>query len=212
VQNAATGLVAAYSFDAGSGTTVADASGRGNAGIVSGATWTTAGRNNGGLSFDGVNDLVTVADAASLDLAGAMTLSAWVRPSALGSSWRTVLVKEQPGNLVYALYANAENGRPSGHVFAGSDQFAVGSAPLALNAWSHLAATWDGSLLRLYVNGTQVGSRSLTGTMPASSGALRIGGNTVWPEWFAGVLDDVRVYDRALSAAEIQADLASPVG
>ncbi|HEX2506226.1 MAG TPA: PQQ-dependent sugar dehydrogenase, partial [Gaiellaceae bacterium] len=70
------GLVAAYSFDAGSGSTAADATGRGHTGTVSGAVWSTAGRFGGALSFDGVDDWVTVADAGDLDLTSALTLSA----------------------------------------------------------------------------------------------------------------------------------------
>jgi hypothetical protein len=97
------GLVAAYSFDAGSGTTVADVSGTGNTGTISGATWTTAGRYGGALSFDGVNDMVSVAGSPSLQLTTAMTVEAWVRPTGLGPDWRTAVVKERPGFLDYAL-------------------------------------------------------------------------------------------------------------
>ena len=64
------------------------------------------GRFGSALTFDGVNDLVTVADSASLDLTNRATLEAWVNPTALGAAWRTALLKEQPGQLVYALYAN----------------------------------------------------------------------------------------------------------
>src|SRR5215210_615779 len=73
------GLVAAYSFDAGSGSTVADVSGQGNTGSISGATWTTTAKTGSALSFDGVNDLVSIADSAALDLTIGMTLEAWVR-------------------------------------------------------------------------------------------------------------------------------------
>ena len=66
---------------------------------------TPSGRFGVALTFDGVNDLVTVADSASLDLTNRATLEAWVNPAALGD-WRTILLKEQPGHLVYALYAN----------------------------------------------------------------------------------------------------------
>jgi hypothetical protein len=69
----ASGPVAAYSFDAGSGTTLSDVSGNANTGTISGPIW-TSGRNGGALNFDGVNDWVTVADSASLDLTNAMTL------------------------------------------------------------------------------------------------------------------------------------------
>ena len=97
--------VAEYSFDAGSGTTLRDASGNGNNGSISGATWSPSGKFGGSLSFDGVNDMVTVADAASLDLTQKMTLEAWVKPTSAGSDWRTVILKERLGDLVYALYA-----------------------------------------------------------------------------------------------------------
>jgi glucose/arabinose dehydrogenase len=202
----AAGLVGAYSFNEGTGTTLTDRSGTGNNGTISGATWSAAGRNGGALSFDGVNDQVTVADASSLDVPR-MTLGAWVFPTALGGLWRTVLLKEQPGQLAYALYANTDTSRPSGHVYVGGDRDVRGTAALPTNAWTHLAATYDGSTLRLYVNGVQASSLSLVGSILTSSGALRLGGNTVWGEWFAGRLDDVRIYNRALSAAEVQADM-----
>jgi hypothetical protein len=70
--------------------------------------------------------------------------------------------------------------------------------------WTHLAATYDGRILRVYVNGTQVGSITTSGgNLGTSTGALRIGGNTIWGEFFNGTIDDVRIYNRALSAAEI---------
>lgn len=205
--------VAAYGFNEASGTTVTDASGNGNTGTISGATRTTAGRFGSALSFDGVNDWVTVADAQTLDVTR-MTLEAWVYPTAL-SNWRTVLIKEQPGNLVYALYANTGSpgtaNRPSGHVFSGADFDTRGTAQLALNTWTHLAATWDGVTLRLYVNGIQVSTLAIGGSMPNSSAPLHFGGNAIWGEWFGGRLDEIRIYSRALSASEIQADMSQAV-
>ena len=87
-----------------------------------------------------------------------------------------------------------------------------GRRRLPLNAWSHLAATFDGSTVRLFVNGVQAGSLPFSGSMAASTGPLRLGGNGVWGEWFAGLIDEVRVYNRALSASEIQQDMQTPVG
>ena len=84
-------------------------------------------------------------------------------------------------------------------------------ASLPLNTWSHLAVTYDGSSLRLYVNGDQVGSAAVSGSIPASSGPLRIGGNAIWGEWFAGRIDDARVYNRALTGTEIKSDMGTPV-
>ena len=121
------------------------------------------------------------------------------------------MLKEQPGQLVYALYASNDIARPSGHLFTSGDLFSNGNAALPLNTWSHLALTWDGTTLRLFVGGNQVASRTLTGTLVNSTGALRFGGNGVWPEWFAGRLDEIRVYDRALTQTELQADMLAPV-
>jgi hypothetical protein len=206
-----TGLVASYNFDAGTGTTVADLSGNANAGTITGANWATAGKNGGALSFNGTSNYVQVADSNSLDLTTGMTLEAWVNPAALGTAWRTVLFKEQSGGMIYSLYANQDTTRPVGQVNIGGEQNVVGAASLALNTWSHLAVTYDGSALRLYVNGAVVATTPATGTIPASTGVLRMGGNSVWGEWFGGLLDDVRIYSRALSAGEIATDMGRPV-
>jgi hypothetical protein len=87
----------------------------------------------------------------------------------------------------------------------------TGTAAVPQNTWTHLAATHDGATLRLYVNGVQAASQAVTGTIRTSSGALSIGGNAVWGEYFRGRLDEVRVYNRALSAAEVQTDMNTPV-
>lgn len=205
---APSGLIASYSFDEGSGQSVSDGSGRGHVGAISGATWTTAGKVGGALSFDGVNDLVTIADSAALDLTTGMTLEAWIYPTALGAGWRTVLMKEFSGELTYTLYANEDVSVPAGYVRVGTGSRRVGgSTSLPLNGWTHLASTYDGSTLRLFVNGVQVGSQAVTGPIATSTLPLRIGGNTVWGEYFSGRIDEVRVYNRALTAAEIVTDM-----
>ena len=122
--------------------------------------------------------------------------------------------KEQTNNLVYDLYGHGGGGTktPMTEVFVGG-AYREAKAPsaLALNTWTHLASTYDGTTLRLYVNGTQVATLAIAGTITTSTGALRIGGNSIWNEWFEGMIDEVRIYNRALSAGEIQADLATSV-
>jgi hypothetical protein len=186
-------------------------SGHGHPGTVTGPTWSASGRNGGALAFDGVNDFVSVADHNELDLTTGMTLEAWVNPTALGTSWRTVVFKEQATHMAYALYANTSTGRPTGQVYIGGQKDARGPAALATGAWAHLAASYDGTTLRLYVNGTQVTTLATSGSIAASTGALKLGGNGVWGEWFAGLMDDVRLYNRALTAAEIQSEMSTPV-
>ena len=205
------GLIAAYGFEEGSGSTTVDNSGRGHTGTISGAAWTSAGHSGKGLQFDGVNDSVMVADAADLDLTLGATMEAWVRPTTL-NGWRTVVLKEAVGDLAYALYSSNDTSRPAALTrLSGTTSLAAGANPIAPNSWSHLAGTYDGATLRLYVNGTQVSATGATGLISATASPLMIGGNSVWNEFFAGTIDDVRIYNRALSPAEIGADMTAAV-
>ena len=205
------GLVAAYGFDAGRVPPRRIRPGREMRARFRGRCGRGSGRFGSALSFDGVNDWVTVPDANSLDLTTGMTLEAWVRPSVSGG-WRTVVFKERPGGLVYSLYSSTDTGRPSGEVLTSTGVETRGPAALPTSTWSHLATTFDGSVLRLYVNGTLASSTTSAGSIATSTGVLRIGGNSVWGEWFAGLIDEVRVYNRALSAAEVQQDMQTAVG
>ncbi|HVQ58803.1 MAG TPA: LamG-like jellyroll fold domain-containing protein [Solirubrobacterales bacterium] len=213
VDNApATGLVLALGFDETSGATAADASPAKNNGAISGATSNAGGKFGRALSFDGVNDKVDVLDANSLDLTTGMTLEAWVKPTT-NSGWRTALMKERGANLLYALYAS--NGvAPNAENFTAAENAVNAPAvnALPLNAWTHIASTYDGTSLKLFVNGTQVGTKAATGAMPNTTGALRIGGNAPWGEYFSGLIDEVRVYNRALTATEIGTDMLTAIG
>ena len=197
------GLVSAYSFNEGTGTVLNDVSGNSNNGTISNATWSASGKYGSALSFNGSTSRVDILDSASLDLTTGLTMEAWVRPTTL-SAWRTVLMKEQTGGLVYGLYANSDTNRPSAHVILGAENDTRGTAKLAVNTWTHLAATYDGSVLRLYVNGMQVSTRTLGGSILTSTSPLRIGGNSIWGEYFAGLIDEVRIYNRALTTAKFR--------
>ncbi len=206
------GLVAAWGFDEGTGPIAGDASGKGHAGVIKQAGWTTYGRFGGALDFDGRNDWVTVEDTADLDIRNAITLEAWVKPRDL-AGWNTILLKESGSGLAYSLYANDFYPRhPAGYVnVGGNDISVVDNTGLAFNAWSHVAMTYDGAMMRLYINGEAVGHRALTGRIIATNGALRIGGNDVWGEYFDGLIDEVRIYTRALSQAEVARDMKTPI-
>ena len=207
------GLVAAYNFNEGSGATVSDRSGNGNAGSIFQAVWNTTGRTGGSLTFDGANDYVSIADSASLDLTTGMTVEAWVYQTKT-SGWNTVLLKENGGDLAYGVYSRNTANRPSAWI-RGAGQTtstsAAGTTALTRNAWRHLAATFDGTTLRFYVDGVQVGSQPFSGSIAVSTGPLKLGGNAVWGEYFGGRIDDVRIYNRALTVQQIQADMAAPV-
>jgi PKD repeat protein len=201
------GLVASYSFEETSGSQVVDASGNANNGTISGATRIAAGRFGRALKFNGKSDWVTVDHSASLNLTKGMTLEAWVYPTASTSTPATILIKEASRTASYRIYTNQSGGKPTSIINIGGGMKTLsGGSTLPLNTWSHVAATYDGSTQKLYVNGALVGSRSQSGSIDTSTGKLRIGGNSIWGYFFAGYIDEVRIYNRALSAAEIGAD------
>ncbi|MGR9108895.1 MAG: LamG-like jellyroll fold domain-containing protein, partial [Gammaproteobacteria bacterium] len=211
------GLVAAYGFDEAGGTTVFDASGQNNNGTITDAVRTANGRYGNALQFDGVTAWVTIPDSPSLDLSTGLTLEAWVYPQSQSNGARTAILKETPGGAVYTLYANYTIfttqyiNFPFSSFFNGQYRVVKGSSQLPANQWTHLASTYDGQTQKFYINGGQIDSRSETALINTSNGVLRIGGNSIWGEYFVGYIDEVRVYNRGLSDVELNSDLATPV-
>ena len=205
----ASGLVAAYSFNEGSGNTVTDLSGHGNDGMVLGATWSSDGQYGDALLFNGCGSVVTIPDSASLRLTTGMTLEAWVLPTVVSNAWRDVIYK---GNDNYYLEATSYYTKPAGGMIIGNSHVeAYGSSPLACNTWAHLAVTYDGTALRLYINGELVSCTPHTGNIKTSNNPLQIGGDNIFGQYFAGLIDEVRMYNRGLSASEIRSDMDTPL-
>ena len=202
--------MAAYGFNEGGGALLTDLSGNGNNGTITGATWTTLGKYGNALSFNGSNALVTVNNAPSLQLTSAMTLEAWVFPTTVNNTWRDAIYK---GNDNYYLMAMSNNASHpvAGAILGGAYGEAIGPNALTANTWTHLAATYDGATVRLYVNGVQVASRAQTGFIATSTNPLQIGGDSIYGQYFAGRIDETRIYNRALSPAEIQSDMNTPL-
>ncbi|MGH2797257.1 MAG: LamG-like jellyroll fold domain-containing protein, partial [Thermoleophilaceae bacterium] len=208
------GLVAAYGFDQGSGTTLVDSSGNAHNGVVVGATWSGAGRFGSALSFDGVNDRVDLAGLGTFYDDG-LTYEAWVKK---GTTKRDVAVlgtwvaKEDGGPMIwvdhlggrYYLTLNKSSSPAAGYLGSGRSP--------AVDEWQHLAATYDGAVARFYVDGVEVATKAFTGNV-GDSETWRIGAYSSTPTgFFDGLVDEVRIYDRALSAGEIQSDMGKAVG
>ncbi|CAA9493939.1 MAG: hypothetical protein AVDCRST_MAG85-1375, partial [uncultured Solirubrobacteraceae bacterium] len=194
--------VLAMSFDELQGSKVNDSSPANNDGTITGAQWRQDGRFGGALAFDG-DDRVSVPDAASLDLSTAGTMSAWVRPRTQ-ERFQGVVQKNAGSSAAYGLYATSTDKRSTFTAWSGNDGI-YGYDPLPMEAWSHIAATYDGTYWRLYLNGEYVNSQ---GARPfaITKDELHIGNTAGRDEGFDGLIDEVRVYGAALTREQIVRD------
>ncbi len=203
-------LVAAYSFDEGVGTAIGDSSQYANNGAVSSAAWSTTGKYGSALVFNGTSSLVTIPSSPSLNLNSAMTLEAWVQPTAAANVWRDVIYKADD---LYYLEGASPTGSPVVGVSTTSSHANLfGVSPLPAGTWTHLAATYDGTTLRLYVNGVQASTLAHSGNVLSGNSPLQIGGDSLYGQHFQGLIDEVRVYNVALTPTQIQADMNTPLG
>jgi alpha-L-rhamnosidase len=171
------------------------------------------------VALNGTGDCVRIAHYATLKPSNAVTLCAWVAPSAaLGADWREIYRKDD--STARHLLALGQTGSITG-AWVGlgiNGAYVEFGAPTSLDAlkdgqWHLIAATYDGSFIRLYVDGAEIGSKPQTGALSTSgTQEAYIGSNKGQNEFFPGGIDDVRVYSRALSAGEIQAMAAAGAG
>src|SRR5204863_6423143 len=126
------------------------------------------------------------ADGASLRLTTGMTLEAWVYPTGALTGWRAVIDKNVDG---YYLMASSDQGnRPAvGGAWPPGARIMVGPTGLGLNTWTHLAGTFDGAMVRLYVNGELVASQEQKAAMTATEGKMQIGSVRYEGEMYAVV-------------------------
>ena len=215
--SAATNLGAFWHLDEATGTVAADSSGNANHGAIDGAAH-VAGRFVNALRFDGVDDRVLIPRSPTLE-PDAVTTEAWVRSPSSPGAFRYIVAQGAVTCRAasYALYTGVDGGlafyvsTDDGSVFTVSP-----AAPASVwdGAWHHVAGTYDGTAVRLYVDGVQVGTGSPT-TMPIGyglpnpAGLLGSFGGTCDPQLaYGGDIDEPRVWRRALSAQEIAASFA----
>ena len=193
-----------WKFDEGSGTVVSDSSGLGNTGTAeNGMAWGSGRVGNGGV-FDGGNDDVRVANSSSLNITGTgLSIEAWVKPTAV-DSYRVLVHKDQQYSLTIS---NGQLSYADSITWSYATIGSYGSVPAGV--WSHVAVTFDGSVIRFYVNGVEVGNKARAGSLTATSNPVCLGAYGCSALQLAGTLDEVVVYARPLSASEVQAHFAA---
>ena len=142
-----------------------------------------------------------------------MTLEAWVKPFQVYNGWVPLIVKEDPAYAyAYALYACTAWGGPAYTIAAFENYYdAKAPSPLLSNSWTHLAATLGNGELKIYVDGDQKGSAFTYDAIFPSNLPLRIGGEQFTDTRYKGIIDEVRIYNRALTRAEILEDMDEPI-
>lgn len=188
------GLVAYYPFNGNAD----DESGHGNDGMVYGATLTEdkSGSPDSAYSFNGQSDYIQVADSNTLDMAGNLTIAAWVCSTA-PSNYQRIVAK---GNN-YELSMNSSDPHQWSFWVSGGPAL-YSFSNVKINTWIHLAATYDGSYMRIYINGIQNNLMAKTGPLNPDSSALVIGQGSGY--YFDGKITQINLYDRALSSEEIR--------
>jgi hypothetical protein len=207
------GLVGHWAFD-NNVVPQPDSSGQGNHGTVVAATWVKDAERGGAMSFDGDNDYVEAPDSPSLSITGDMTIAAWVNVTNY-NNYRGIVGKtgappnaQRPGPYDF-YFAQEFGGQPNfwrGNGVGGPSsqgQYLGAVAPLT-NEWEHVVATMQGTTVQHYLNGAANGSTgSISVSMVDADQPLRIGNRNDLFVDMLGRMDDVRIYNRALSADDV---------
>jgi len=201
-------LVLNLMFNENGGTTAQSASKYMNTGtLYNGSTW-VSGDNaifGSALKFDGVNDYVNVPYSSSLAITGAITVEFWAKTNSV-ATWQAPISKTYDDyGTDWAVFIPASNYFQAYFLIDGVNKTAYSPA-IAAGTWYHVVAVYDGAELAVYLNGVKGTPTSATGALSATAdrGVFVGRRSIVYPNWFNGTIDEVRIYNRALTADEIE--------
>jgi len=201
------GLVGHWTFDEGEGTTAEDSSGNNNHGtLMNGPLW-VAGQLGGALEFDGTDDFVEVPHAASLTVDTEVTVAAWInasRHNSAGGDWQGILAKSNDPRS-YSFYTYVDGTLHFSTTSAGAYVGSNSTGTVPLNEWVHVAAMVVDGDHRYYINGQPAGELVADISLPGASdtATVLIAMSNETGNNFLGMIDDVRIYNRALSEEDI---------
>ena len=202
-------LVLYLPFDEGTGDTVGDLSEAGNNGVISGAQWVNDGKIGPALMFTS-GDFVEIPHSASLSITEQITVMAWTNMNAGASGEMAIVSKGRwaANDLPYELTQD-----PNGVIYwqfyddGGRDSCCPSSPPV--EEWHHIAGTYDGKIFRCYIDGELAQEWGYAGTMPENEASVTIGRRSIGGgTLFNGMIDEVAIFNRALTADEVQEAMA----
>ena len=202
----ADGLVLDLPIDEGKGTILYDRSDFGNDGTIHGATWKRTSTGLWVLYFDGVDDYVEIPNSPSLQIAGAITIEAWVWADWTMDTWGMIVGQVAWDSTGFILGRHSDVNQLRCSINPGPGDYQVVSQPISEKQWYHVAATHDGiDKLRIYINADESPYSPVTGApVTASSAPTYISESGTEMRW-KGFIGEVRIYNRTLSPAEILA-------
>jgi hypothetical protein len=201
------GMKALWDFSEGHGSTTADSSGNGNTGTLSNVSWVKNSCSGCG-SFNGRSSYISVAESASLEVGQQMTVSMWVNPNATSATDPRIISKRYD----WDVKLNGANHYPQ---FGANGKYVALNYPLALSRWQHVVFTFSGGLVKGYVNGQPMSASANTfvagDTLPTYAYGHYLGTDSDATAFYSGLMDDVRIYNRALADADVAALYAATV-
>jgi outer membrane protein assembly factor BamB len=207
-----TGLVGYWKFDEGSGSIAHDSSGNGNDGTVNGASWTT-GISNGALQFDGIDDYVGISSSPSLALSGnQISLEMWIRPTVTLNSSNTswIIIMDKGDGYGFEMFPNSATFEFFVNIGDADQWLCTTTNNWIAGTWYHIAGTYNSTTESIYVNGILENTKPLTGFLSGYGLPLSIGSYCFGTQcFFNGAIDEVKIYNRALSATEIRNEYIS---
>ncbi|MCD6274529.1 MAG: LamG domain-containing protein, partial [Candidatus Aenigmarchaeota archaeon] len=184
-----------------------DYSGTGNNGTCSGSSCPnyTEGKKQLGLEFDGVDDYVEVPDDDSLDITDEITVEVWIKHFSRTDTNPRIVVK-QPVNYAYLIWFDNANDQIGFRIRRDSDltHNSAFASHTPDNTWHHFVGTYDGTYIKIYKDGILKDSVSFPGTIHITDGNLVIGGRQDGSQQFNGTIDELRIYNKSLSAEEVK--------
>ena len=196
------GCVGFWSFDEGAGSVANDYSGNGNTGLlVNGPTWVD-GVKGKALDFNLVSSYVLTSPSSILDSLSLVSIAAWIKIKSVANGTTISKNNTVSATTPYEIQVWGD-GRIYFNIKTVIQNYSVASSVMPLNQWIHAVLSYDGTTLFGYINGKLVTSLAATGVLTTNSIALRMGGLTATTSLVQ--LDDVRIYNRALSQNEILA-------
>jgi hypothetical protein len=200
------GLVGYWKFDEGKGDIASDSSGNKNDGkLVRAPVWVD-GKFGKALKFDAaLRQKVEVPHSDNLaKIASALTIEAWVNPANF-SAWISFGVK---GDITYGIFINT-SAAVRFH-YSGGSTLDTPVNSIKANEWTHIAGTYDGKVVKIYLNGVSKAEVNATAPIPANTATFVIGGTQDSRDWFVGMIDEYKLYSRGLTADEVKKSMSGP--